>query len=434
MAKSDEKETKKPRKKKTIKKEKEIKIEEKKIEEKEVVKEETEKKVKKKTTYKTKDAIIIMILSMIIGFGIGYIISSSVNNKDSKSAKDLKELTDTYDEITEDYYGTLDKSNILYSSMNGLISGLNDRYAVLNSDLNSISNYEESIEGKFNGLGVYIMINEEGKIVVTSVFEDSPAQKSGIQANDIITSLNGKSYDTNNYDEFSYNIKSAELGSTMEIELLRDGDIVKVELKTDVIEVESVSLYYEELNEKNVGVFVINNFANNTYDQFMKKYNEAKENNIDAIVLDLRNNTEGKMEIASKIAGLFLDKNAVIYQNVRENGNEEIINENEKVINLPVVSVINCGTISTAEMLASTLNENLYAPIVGITSGGKGYLQKMIPLSNGKSVMYSIGEWVTSKGTKVEGIGIAPTVEIEGVDACGDNTQIEKAVEIIVSQ
>ena len=382
MAKSDEKETKKPRKKKTIKKEKEIKIEEKKIEEKEVVKEETEKKVKKKTTYKTKDAIIIMILSMIIGFGIGYIISSSVNNKDSKSAKDLKELTDTYDEITEDYYGTLDKSNILYSSMNGLISGLNDRYAVLNSDLNSISNYEESIEGKFNGLGVYIMINEEGKIVVTSVFEDSPAQKSGIQANDIITSLNGKSYDTNNYDEFSYNIKSSELGSTMEIELLRDGNIVKVELKTDVIEVESVSLYYEELNEKNVGVFVINNFANNTYDQFMKKYNDAKENNIDAIVLDLRNNTEGKMEIASKIAGLFLDKNAVIYQNVRENDNEKIINENEKVINLPVVSVINCGTISTAEMLASTLNENLYAPIVGITSGGKGYLQKMIQFLN----------------------------------------------------
>ena len=187
----------------------------------EIKKEESKvvKKEKKQTDYKTKDAIIIMILSMIIGIGIGCVATRLLSEK--KHPKELKEFDESYVEIVDNYYGIFNKKDLVYSSISGLLGGLNDRYAYLNTDQNAILNYEEGIEGYFNGLGVMISINAEGNIEISAVYEDSPAQKSGVLVGDVISTMEGKKYGSYNYGDFSYNIKSSKVGTKLDFELIK---------------------------------------------------------------------------------------------------------------------------------------------------------------------------------------------------------------------
>ena len=434
---AEEKETKKPKQKKVVKRTKKKDNVEKKVvleaKKEEIKKEESKvvKKEKKQTDYKTKDAIIIMILSMIIGIGIGCVATRLLSEK--KHPKELKEFDESYVEIVDNYYGIFNKKDLVYSSISGLLGGLNDRYAYFNTDQNAILNYEEGIEGYFNGLGVLVSINADGNIYIVSVNEGSPAQKSGIQAGDIIKTMDGKKYASHNYGDFTYNIKTLKVGTELEFELLRNEETVKLTVKTDRIDVDSVVYSLTEKDGKKIAVFVINNFANNTYDQFVKKYEEATKEQIDGIIVDVRYNAEGTLENAAKIAGLFLEKDAVIYQLVGDKENEKIINKNEKVIDMPVVVLINGSTISTGELFASALAENTSAKLVGSNTFGKGYMQKVVKLSNGKYIQFTTEEWLTSKGNKVEGIGVSAAYEAKCENECETDVEYDKALEVIFS-
>ena len=434
MAKKEEKEVKKPVRKKTnkVQKEKVVKEEIKK-EVKEVEKEPEvkTKKVKTSKKYNTREAIIIMILSLIIGGGVGSIVTRLLCDK--KNTKELRDFNETYTDVMDNYYGTINKNDLVYSSITGLLSGLHDRYATYNTDINSIISYEEEIEGKFTGLGVLVSLNESGQIKVMSVYEDSPASKAGVLAGDTILKMNDKVYDSNNYSDFSYNIKTSSNGTKVNLEIMREDKITNMDVELDTVEVESVYYTKYERNEKVIGLFAINNFADNTYDQFVKKYNEAVEDGIQGIIIDVRCNSEGSLDNAAKIASLFLDKGTIIYQKVKDGKYEEIKSEDKKTIDLPVVLIINGGTISTGEMLVSSLNENLGALVVGTHTYGKGYIQKMLPLSNGKSVRFTTEEWVTANKNTVEGVGIEPTYIAKCEETCESNVEFDKALEVLVN-
>ena len=313
-----------------------------------------------------------------------------------------------------------------------MVEGLNDKYAYYYKDKDGILNYNEAINGYFIGLGVQIKVNDEGKIVVIDVYEDSPAKKAGILQNDIIIKMNDDEYDINNFNDLIYNIKSSKVGDKVKIELKRNDETKEVEVALEKVDIESVTYDTRELNGKNIGIITINNFANNSYDQFMKSYKELTSEKVSGLVIDVRNNTEGTLENAAKIASLFLAKDSVIYM---KNGKEKIKSEDERVVDIPTVIVVDETTVSTAEMFASSLNENLNAPLVGERTYGKGLMQKLIKLANGRFVQHTTEEWRTSKNVIVEGFGITPTIEVKCADeTCENDVQLEKAIEIITSQ
>lgn len=427
MAKEVEKEAKKPRKK--VSKKENLKEQPKK----EVIKEEKKVEVKKekKKSYNTKEVITIMILSMIIGLGVGSVITRHLCDKKHKYNLDV--FDDVYSEIKENYYKPISKNDLLFSSLSGLIGGLNDRYASINDDKNAIINYEQAMEGSFVGIGITVCTNEEGKINIISIIDNSPASRNGLQAGDIIIKMDDVEYDVNNYSDFSYNISALGKGKEVELELLRDGETITKKIELDEVQIESVTYEEREINGKTIGLFRINNFAENTYDQFYDKYNEVK-NKINGIILDVRCNSDGKIEIASKIASLFLDKDTVIFNYYRNGKYTEVLSENEKEIKLPTVVVVNGGTVNSGELLASALNENINTPIVGTKTFGKGLTQNMIELANGRTILYSTKEWVTSKKQKVEEVGIFPTVEVVcEEESCEYDIEINKAVEELAS-
>ena len=420
-----------------IKKNKEeIKEEIKKEEVKEVKKEEaTEVKKKRRKYYSNKDTITIMILSIIIGALFGGAITRFLC--DRKYPKGLDDFDRIFNDIYDNKYGNTSRSVMLNSSVNGLLNSLNDRYAYIDETKNAMLLYDQETTGEFIGMGVNNRIDESGKIQIQSVFENSPASKAGIEPGDIIVKLNDNYYDSSNYDAFSYSILSSSAGDKVKVELLRNKETIVKEFELDKIVVDSVGYYVEEKGNLKVGVFRIENFADNTYKQFKDKYEKAVEDGIGAIVLDLRSNNEGLMENAEKIASMFLDKGTIIYQTFKNGEYTEIVSDSKKEINLPVAVVVDGSTISTGEMLASTLNENLGAPIVGVSTYGKGYIQKVVPLYDEYAVIYSVKEWVTSNKNKIEESGIAPTIEVQQSEEQQTEEQkeadesIKKAIESI---
>jgi carboxyl-terminal processing protease len=411
-------------KKKTVVKRKKVKEETKEIKKEE---EKVESKRKKLVTYSNKETIIIMVLSIVIGILFGSAITRFLCEE--KGPKGLNEFDRIYSDIYNNKYSNTSKGEMLSYSLNGLLSSLNDRYAYVDESKNALLLHDQEEKGEFIGLGVYVFIDENGKINIQSVYEDSPASKAGLESGDIIVKLNGNYYDTNNYDSFSYNVLSANKGDKVELVIERNNEQIKKEVKLDNVVLNSVSYRFVDEDDMKIGVFGINNYADNTCDQFEKYYDEALKDGIQAIVLDLRDNTEGLMKNAKKIASLFLDKGDIIYQTYRNGKYEEVVNNSKREINLPVVVIVNNNTMGTAEMLASTLHENLNADIVGTTTFGKGYIQKVLPLFDENAVVYSVKEWVTSNKNKVEEIGINPTIEISQEECTDNDAFMEKAIE-----
>lgn len=433
MAKEIEKETKKPKKRTTAKKQIEKKAEIKK-EEVKIVEEKEKVKVKEKTmkmSYSYKDTIIVMILSIIIGLLFGSVVTHYMD--DVKHPDELDDFNEVYKDIRENYYKKTNKNNLTISSLQGLINGLNDRYSYIDDRKTAVVEYEESVEGSFIGIGITVNINENGRIHVVSVFEDSPASKAGINPDDVILTMDGVEYDSSNEIDFSYNVKTSKVGKKIELGILRDEVVITKEVELDEVQEESVSYYEREENGRHIGVFTINNFADNAYDQFYKYYEKDKDV-LDSIILDVRCNNEGRMENAVKIASLFLDKDSILYYTHKNNKYEVVKTTENKEINIPVVVVINGGTRSSGEMLASALNTDIGAPIVGGKSFGKGYLQKMVQLNNGKALYYTVSEWVTAKKETVEEVGINPTYEVISEEGSLEDKAINKAIEVLLNK
>ena len=411
--------------------EKEIKKSKKKItaKKKKIDKEVVENKSKKKKNYTSKETIIVMILSIIIGLLFGSAVTRYLC--EDKNPKGLAEFNEIYTDISENKYGRVSSSDMLYSSVNGLLSSLNDRYAYIVESKNSQIQYEQDTKGEFNGLGVNIYLNEEGKIFVNSIINNSPAEKAGLESGDIITKLNGEDYNAANYDDFSNVLQTSKKGDKVTVEILRNDNTFEKEIKLDKVVLESVFYEMIEKDGLRIGVFTINNFANNTCDQFLDKYEEGLKDGIKGMIIDVRSNKEGLMKNAADIASLFLDKGEVLYQTYNNGVYEKVESKTKREIKLPVTVVVNEETKASGEMIASTLNENLGAPIVGNKTYGKGLLQKVLHLYNGYTISYTTKEWVTSKKKMVEQVGIEPTIKAENVEGYTSDDYIEKATDSI---
>lgn len=385
-----------------------------------------------KFVFKVWEVVIIMIITAIIGIFIGcYVAYHKYNNRKvscSSIRKDMDEIGSIYDGMLNDYYGEVEKDKLIDSAIRGMVGELNDPYASF-IDSKTATLLDEELSGEFIGLGVEISAREE-YITVVSVYQDSPAAKAGISVGDKIVSMDGKKYLPEDMNDLVYEIKSSSRGDKRKFELIRDGYVMNVEVSLDEVELQSVSSYIVNNNNKNIGIFVINNFANNTYDQFLSNYDIlTKDNSLDSLVIDLRSNGGGYLSSANQVASLFLDKGAIVYQRTDGEKTEKVESENEKKITIPVVLLVDGGTASSAEVFVSALHENLGSEIVGANTYGKGTIQKMYILSNGGYVKFTVEEWLTSKGNKVEGVGLAPQIEVSWDESSSHDVQLEKAIE-----
>ena len=380
------------------------------------------------------EVVIIMVVTSLISLLLGgFIAYARIDGREvncSVIRRDVSEFSGVYDALINELYTEtkLDKEKLLESAIKGMISSVNDPYAAY-IDKDAALTLDEELKGSFIGIGA--MVKSDGTLpVIESVYEDGPCEKAGLKAGDIISKVEDTSLEGLTANEVSSLIKTRDKGAKIKLTIVRDNETKEYEITREAVELKSVSITYADTKNGKVGVIAITNFAENTYDQFRKAYNEAKDNNVVGLIIDVRNNVGGYLSSAYNIASMFLDKDTVVYKKDTKGKIEEFKTDTRKIISLKTVVLTNYGTASAAEVLASALKENLNIDVVGTKTYGKGTIQKLHQLNNGGYVRYTSQYWLNPKGINLNGVGIEPTVLVEESNDTTKDVQLEAAIEL----
>lgn len=362
-------------------------------------------------------------------------VSSILNvlTSDSNLTKSLKGI----EKIVKSKYlneSDIDETSAIDGAIEGYINSLGDEYAEY-IPADKMKEYTEGIMGNFVGIGIYMVKNTEKDLVqVLSPIRESPAEKAGIKAGDLITKVNGVSYTADQMSEMANTIKGEE-GSKVTIEVLRGEQILTFEVTREKVNTNPV---YSEKLENDIGYLEITSFDEGVAEDFKAKYLSLKEQGIKGLVIDLRDNGGGLVAEALKIVDYIVPKDQTALITVDKEGKEEISKTKEDaIITEPIVLLVNSSSASASEIMAGALKDLKCATIVGTKTYGKGVIQQLLTLSNGAGLKITVEEYYTPNKTKINKVGITPDYEIlletsitrEPTDA--NDTQLNKAKEIL---
>lgn len=265
-----------------------------------------------KVTFKVKETLILISLTMIISFAFGYYISYKNYNKLNQDDKYLQKFKKNYDYIVENYYNDIDKDALIDNAINGMISSLDDEYSSYFEGTNS-ELFDIELNGEYEGLGITISTNENNEIIIVDVMKNSPAEKENIKVGDKIIKINGLDSSKMDIKEISNYIEKQK-DKEITLELASKEEQREVVLKREKIVIDSVhSKVYEENNNK-IGYLKIDVFALNTDEQFKKQLKKLENEKINSLIIDVRNNGGGHLSSAKEIVSYFLKSDMIAYQ------------------------------------------------------------------------------------------------------------------------
>ena len=401
-------------------------------EKKKVKKEKKEKVVKEekdKTQFSLVEVIVIMIICIIFGLLIGgYIVSQRRANLNEEHRIDFNEINGLYEDINRNYYGEYTSDSFRDNTVKGMLSYLDDPYARLISSEES-KDYMESLESEFIGIGMEITKEETDEYArITKIYSNTPADRGGLKENDLIIKVDKKDLTGLGIEEIIKNIKGGSRGDKVKLTLKRDEKTIEKELSKEIITLPTVDHKIIEKSDKKIGEIIISNFSKNTYSEFKVAYETLKKEKVDGLIIDLRDNGGGYLTSAAKVTSMFLDNNKVIYIEKKKDKEEKILSHDEKIIKDKVVILINGGTASGSEIMASSLKMNADATLVGTVTYGKNTIQKIHSLKDEAIVKFTVGEWLTSEGQTIKEDKVKPDVVVEDNTCCERNTENDEVL------
>lgn len=293
-----------------------------------------------------------------------------------------------------------------YVAINSMLASLDDPYSrFLNKEEYAEQNV--NIDAKIVGIGVNIM-SVDGKVLIISVVDGTPASKAGIKAGDIILKANGVDVSGKDVGDVAALIRG-ELGTTVSIELLRKKQRMTMTIKREEIKIKNIKA---DVVDKNIGYIQIVSFiSSDMTSEFVDALDKTKD--CQGLILDLRGNTGGLLPNAIVIADMFLTQGHIVSVVDREKQKAVIDAQSKQyAINKPVVILIDEGTASASEILSGALKDNQKAILVGKRTFGKGMIQKIYPLPNETGMNLTIAKYLTPKGYDINKKGILPDYEI----------------------
>ncbi|MCH7604665.1 S41 family peptidase [Patescibacteria group bacterium] len=399
---------------------------------------------------------IIFLLVVVTGiFGVGLSLGKSqaqripvegvVNLTDGQPAEvDFALFWEAWLTIQERFAAAdqLDYQNMVYGAISGMVSSLEDPYTVfLTAEQTDV--FLDDLSGSFEGVGMEIGIRKD-QLTVIAPLEGTPAAKAGLRAGDKIMRIDDASTLDITIEEAVFLIRGPG-GTTVVLSILRDDwDVTQdFAIVRDVIQIPTLS--WELLastgeaggKEGNVAYIKINHFSEKARFEFVKMTSEILNSDAEKIVLDVRNNPGGFLEVAVSIAGAFLERGNVVvieeFSSKDQSKNYEA-KGNAVFASYPVVILINEGSASASEILAGALRDNRGVQLVGKKSFGKGSVQELERLSDDSSLKITVANWLTPNGTLITGDGLEPDIEVELTDEDFEelrDPQLDKALELI---
>lgn len=393
------------------------------------------KENKYKTSFRTAEVVTLVLITCVVSLLMGIIISKP-NQKQSYELADeeIQNFIEQYNYIVNNYYEEVDKKELLDAALEGMVESLGDPYSTY-LDESSSSTFNATLNGSYEGIGVEITNDVSNNIIVTQVFEDTPAHKAGVKPLDIIVGINNEPITNTTTSDFVQMVKDLDI-PTFTLELKRDNETITVTVTREIVTLNSVASEIINSNNKKIGHIYVSIFAMNTDTQFKKHLDELEKDNIDSLIIDLRGNSGGHLTSVQNMMSMFLDKSKVIYQIENKGKTTKYYSSGTETKKYPIVVLVDEASASASEMLTATLKESYGATVVGKTTYGKGTVQELLD-SNENQYKITTKKWLTPNGNWINEVGVKPDFEVDLDEKYlkeptkENDTQLRKAIDVL---
>lgn len=391
---------------------------------------------KEKESYSFDEVFSITIFSLLLGVLACFSVLTILNKGKNYFvlSKELAKFVDAYDAIVNNYYKEVDKDKLVESAINGMVSSVGDEYTSY-SDKDVTDNFNETVNGKYMGIGALIMKNEKD-LVIYKVFEDSPSYRAGLKDGDIILKLDDKDTKDMSVNDIASIVKNDD-NKEVKILVKRGEENLDITIVKDMVELPVVSGKVINHNDKKIGYISLSIFSSVASEQFNKQLVKLEKEGISGLVIDVRGNSGGYLTTVTDIASYFLKKGDIIYK-LEVNDKVTVRKDKTKESrDYPVAVLIDKNSASASEILASSIKESYNGYVVGTNSYGKGTVQQTLVLSDGSMIKYTIEKWLTPLGNWINEEGVIPTNYVELSSEYLNNpvfendNQLNKALELV---
>lgn len=368
--------------------------------------------------------LLIAIISSISTLGLIYYALGF----NEQGFSNLMRFITAYRFIETKYVNDTDDVKLIDGAIDGMVKSLNDPH----SNYLSPKMYKtlmEQTEGSFAGIGVVMGMDNEQKIHIVGIMENSPGQKAGLQEGDEILAVDGVPVTQMAFDEVAAHVRG-QAGTDVVLTIMRDNTNQDITITRDNIKLKTVG---HKMLDNNIGYIQIVSFSEDTANEFNEAYNDLKNQGMKALVLDLRNNSGGLLTTCVEIAKKLVPKGEIV-SIVDKQGNKETYSSSLEAPEYPLVVLINKNSASASEILSGAIQDTKAGTIIGNTSYGKGSVQTILPMFEDDAVKLTIAKYYIPSGRSIDGTGITPDIEINLDENATSDTQLDKALEILKAQ
>lgn len=371
------------------------------------------------------------------GYTVGHKNSIVITDSHQILNADFSLFWDAANLVKSKYVNAKDvkDQDLLYGAVQGMVGALGDPYSVFFSPSDA-KRFEQDLAGSFGGIGAEIGV-KDSQLVIVAPLKGNPAEEVGLRAGDKILKIDDAVTSSFTTDQ-AVKLIRGEPGTTVRLLILREGwkEAKEFKITRKIVVVPTLDW---EIKPGDILYLHLYNFNGNATQLFYSAVFNGLMQQPKGVVLDLRNDPGGFLDVATQLAGWFLKRGDVVVREKFHSGDQQVFyaQGNGSLANLPVVVLVNGGSASASEILAGALRDMRGAKLIGDKTFGKGSVQEMEDMKDGSSLKITIAAWLTPNGDEIDKKGLTPDIEVKLTDddvKNGKDPQLEKALEVIKSQ
>lgn len=387
-----------------------------------------------------KGFILGIVCTLIIGGGglkIYDVVQSNERNQGAVTDSFVQKAKYIEETVKESYTGDIDDDQMEEYMYKGMMASLGDPYSAYYTS----EEYEElttETTGSYEGIGVVMQQDvNTGEVKVVRCYEGAPGEKAGLLPEDVLVEVNGESVSGMELSEVVDKVKSSQ-DQVAHLTIAREGESEYLEIDVHLEEV-NIPVVQSEMLEDNIGYIALYEFTEQTEPQYMEAFEALKDQGMERLIIDVRNNPGGLLTSVCDILEDILPEGLIVYTEDKNGEREEYTCDGENELDIPLAVLVNGNSASASEIFAGAIQDYSKGTIVGTTTFGKGIVQSLIPFNDGSAIKTTTAKYYTPSGKCIHGTGIQPDVEVELSEGLEQETsisheednQLQKAIEVV---
>lgn len=372
-------------------------------------------------------AALTAVLFGITGCSAAYLYPWLLNSPDKEEEQVEEKIQELSHYIDQYYLFDYEEEDLENGIYKGLMAGLGDIYTSYYTP-EEYASFMESSNGSYSGIGAMLTQDySTGIISVVQAFKGSPSEEAGMQTGDILYMVEGKEVTGQDLSLVVTDLKGEE-GTEVHLSILRDGEVLELTLERRNIEIPTVE--YEMMDDQ-IGYIAITEFDDVTDDQFLEAMEDLEGQGMEKLIIDLRNNGGGLVDVTCTILDQLLPEGLIVYTEDKNGNRHEESSDAEHYFSGEMAVLVNGNSASASEIFAGAVKDYGVGTLIGTQTFGKGIVQSLFPLSDGSAIKITVSRYYTPEGNNIHEVGITPDIILEQDENSEEDTQLQKALEVL---